>query len=101
VAFSLSQTILFLLNYLFYSRVVSPLPLGQAFVRPLLASLGMGAVLLAVKGLNIFLVCGIGVLVYPPLLFLFRALTVEDFAFLRGIGELRRGSGEAEEKSDG
>jgi len=58
-------------------------PLTLEFVRPLAASLFMGAVLFILPSANVFISLLLGVIVYLPLLLLLKGFTKDDIVFLK------------------
>jgi glycosyltransferase involved in cell wall biosynthesis/O-antigen/teichoic acid export membrane protein len=60
------------------AHVVRLRELAAQAVKPLLAAAGMGVVLLAFGGTNLFVRVAIGCVTYPALLFLLRTFTVEE-----------------------
>jgi O-antigen/teichoic acid export membrane protein len=54
-------------------------------MKPLAAGAGMGLLVLAFRGANVFARVAIGCISYPALLFLLRAFTAEEMRVLRGL----------------
>lgn len=97
LAFVACEIVLFVLNYFFMSRVISPLPFFEVLVKPVTASLLMGAALFAVKGAHIAVILAVALLTYPVALFFVRAFTLREIEFIREVLRLRRPAAEPAE----
>jgi O-antigen/teichoic acid export membrane protein len=67
------------------AHVVRLRELAVQAVKPLVAAAGMGVLLLAFRGANLFVRVAIGCVTYPALLFLLRTFTVEERNILRRL----------------
>ncbi|MFC1888592.1 flippase [Thermodesulfobacteriota bacterium] len=90
MAFIAGEMVLFLLNYLVMSRIIAPLPFFTVFIKPLSASLAMGAVLFFFQGMNFVPLFTVALLVYPISLLVVRAFTFEEIKFIREILRFRK-----------
>lgn len=84
-AFVASETVVFAFNYIFISRIISPLPLADVFLKPFLASLTMGGALLLLQDAPLSVLILAGLVVYPTALFVFRAFSLEEWGTIRDV----------------
>lgn len=88
LAFVGGESLLFLLNYRFMSRLISPLPLLKVAGKPLAASVAMGVVVWFLRDVHIVIVLiGAGA-AYSAALFLFRVLSVKEMQFIKEVARL-------------
>ncbi len=88
LAFVAGESMLFLLNYIFMSRRISPLPLMKVLGRPMLASLAMGVVVWFLREANIAIVLIAAGVTYVASLFLFRVLSVKEIQFIKEVARM-------------
>jgi O-antigen/teichoic acid export membrane protein len=83
LAFTLAYLALVSTTFFFLSSRVFRINLVDIILKPLVAVIGMGLVLLLIPGANLFVSLGVGIVVYFGLLFLLRAIDKEDKEILK------------------
>ncbi|MBI4654812.1 MAG: flippase [Nitrospirae bacterium] len=89
IAFLVSQTILFVLNFVFVSSSLYKLPLQRMVLKPLFGSLFLGGFVGYIRDANLFFIVLTGFIFYFVILVLMKTFSHEDIITVKSLIKLR------------